>query len=151
MRFNWAKVFPKGLKAMIDFQKVVNETKLDRKLIMLVLTRASQINGCTHCLDMHTKDAIAIGEDPRRLNVLAAWRGALFYSEREKAALAWTESVTLVSQTGIPDEVYEEVKRQFTEEEIMELTFVIIAINGWNRINVATRSDIGNYVSQLKP
>lgn len=150
MRFDWARIFPNGLEAMINFQKAVNKNRLDRKLIMLILTRVSQINGCAHCLDMHTKDAIAIGEDPRRLHVLAAWRGAPFYSEKERAALAWAEAVTLVSQTGVPDDVYAQVMQHFSPEEIMELTFVVIAINGWNRINIATRSNVGDYISPFK-
>lgn len=151
MRLDWVKILPEGLHAMLQLQRVVDESKLDPKLLMLMVTRASQINGCAHCLDMHTKDAIALGEDPVRLNVLAAWRDAPLYTEKERAALAWTESLTLVSEKGAPDAIYDELARQFTPKEIMELTLAIVAINGWNRINVAVRSDAGNYVSPLKP
>lgn len=150
MRLNWYKTLPKGYKAMLELQKVVDESKIDHKLLELVKIRASQINGCAHCLEMHTKDAIALGEDEQRLHVLAAWREAPFYSEREKAALAWCESLTNISNTGAPDEVYEEVERLFSPEEIVELTISIVAINGWNRLAVGFKSEVGNYVSNGK-
>lgn len=151
MRLDGAKTLPAGYEAMINLQKVVNQSKLDPKLLMLVVTRASQLNGCAYCLDMHTKDALAIGEDPQRLYVLSAWREAPFYSKKERAALAWTESLTLISQTGAPDDVYAELEKQFSSKEIMELTFAIVAINGWNRLGVGLRSEVGGYVSHLKP
>lgn len=151
MRLDGRKAFPAGYEAMIGLQKVVNQSKLDPKLLMLVVTRASQLNGCAHCLDMHTKDAIAIGENPQRLYVLSAWREAPFYSKKERAALAWTESLTLISQTGVPDEVYAELEKQFSPKEIMEITFAIVAINGWNRLAVGLRAEVGSYVSNLKP
>lgn len=151
MRLDGRKTLPQGYDAMINLQKVVNQSKLDPKLLMLVVTRASQINGCAHCLDMHTKDALALGEDPQRLHVLAAWREAPFYSKKERAALAWTEALTLVSQTGAPDNVYAELEKNFSPKEIMELTFAIVAINGWNRLAVGLRAEAGSYVSHLKP
>lgn len=151
MRLDWAKILPEGLEAMVNLQKVVNKSKIDPKLLMLVITRASQINKCAHCLDMHTKDSIALGEDPRRLNVLAAWRDAPLYSDRERAALAWTEALTEVAEKGAPDDVYAEVEKNFSQREITELTYAIIAINCWNRLNVGFKSDIGNYVSHFKP
>lgn len=151
MRLDGAKTLPAGYEAMINLQKVVNQSKLDPKLLMLVVTRASQLNGCAYCLDMHTKDALAIGEDPQRLYVLSAWREVPFYSKKERAALAWTESLTLISQTGAPDDVYAELEKQFSSKEIMELTFAIVAINGWNRLGVGLRSEVGGYVSHLKP
>ena len=151
MRIDGYKTLPAGYEAMIALQGVVNQSKIDRKLMMLVVTRASQINGCAHCLDMHTKDAIALGEDPQRLYVLAAWREAPFYSARERAALAWCESLTLVAQTGAPGSDYEEVKKLFTPKELMELTFAIVAINRWNRLAVGLRAEVGNYVSHMKP
>ncbi len=150
MRLDWVKTLPEGLDAMIGLQKVVNKSKIDQKLLLLMVTRASQINGCAHCLDMHTKDSIAIGEDPKRLNVLAAWRDAPFFSDKERAALAWTESLTLVAEKGAPENEYEELKKYFSPKEIMELTFAIVAINGWNRINVAVKSEVGSYVSPYK-
>jgi len=151
MRLDWIKTLPEGFQAMLNLQNVVNKSKIDPKLLMLVVTRASQINGCAHCLDMHTKDALALGENPQRLNVLAAWRDAPFYSERERAALAWAESLTLLADKGAPDDVYAEVAKQFSPKEIMELTFAIVAINCWNRMNVGLKSEVGNYVSHLKP
>lgn len=151
MRLNWYKTLPKGYKAMLELQKVVDESKIDHKLLELVKIRASQINGCGHCLDMHTKDAIALGEDQQRLHVLAAWREAPFYSPCERAALAWCESLTNISDTGASDEVYKEVESLFSPEEIVELTMSIVAINGWNRLAVGFRSEVGNYVSNKKP
>ena len=151
MRIDGNKTLPAGYAAMVGVQKVVDQSNIDPKLLMLVVTRVSQMNGCAHCLDMHTKDAIALGEDPQRLYVLAAWREAPFYSERERAALAWCESLTLISQSGAPDLVYEEVARVFSPKELMELTFAIVAINGWNRLAVGLRSEVGSYVSHLKP
>ncbi len=151
MRLDGRRVLPDGYSAMVGVQKVVDQSDIDPKLLMLVVTRASQINGCAHCLDMHTKDAIALGEDTQRLHVLAAWREAPFYSQRERAALAWCESLTLISQTGAPDDVYQEVAKLFSPKELMELTFAIVAINGWNRLAVGLRSEVGSYVSHLKP
>lgn len=151
MRLNWYKTLPKGYKAMLELQKVVDESKIDHKLLELVKIRASQINGCGHCLDMHTKDAIALGEDQQRLHVLAAWKEAPFYSPRERAALAWCESLTNISNIGAPDEVYKEVESLFSPEELVELTISIVAINGWNRLAVGFRSEVGNYVSNKKP
>lgn len=147
MRLNWYETLPKGYKAMLGLQKVVDESKIDHKLLELVKIRASQINGCAHCLEMHTKDAIALGENEQKLHMLAAWREAPFYSPRERAALDWCESLTVVSYKGAPDEVYDEVKSLFLPEELVELTLTIVAINGWNRLAVAFKSDVGNYVS----
>ena len=139
MRLNGRQIFPEGYEAMANLQKVIDQSGLDTKLLMLVVTRASQINGCAYCLDMHTKDAIAIGEDPQRLYVLDAWQEAPFYSDKEKAALAWCESLTRISQTGAPDEVYEKAENLFSPKEIMALTFAIVAINGWNRLALLVR------------
>lgn len=151
MRIDGRKALPAGYQAMVGLQRVVDQSKIDPKLLMLVVTRASQINGCAHCLDMHTKDAIALGENPQKLHVLAAWREAPFYSARERAALGWCEALTLVSQTGAPDSAYNEVEKLFSPTELMELTFAIVAINGWNRLAVGLRAEVGNYVSHLKP
>lgn len=108
MRLDGYKTFPAGYEAMINLQQVMNQSKIESKLLILVVTRALQINGCAHCLDMHTKDTIALGEDAQRLYVLAAWREAPFYSPRERAALIWCESLTLVAKTGAPDSEYKE-------------------------------------------
>lgn len=150
MRLDGYKTLPDGYKAMIDLEKVVHQSNLDPKLLELIKMRSSQINGCAHCLDMHSKDAIAIGEEAQRLHVLAAWREAPFYSDKERAALAWCEALTLISETGAPDEVYKEVENNFSPKEIMELTFAIVAINSWNRLAVGLRSEVGSYVSNRK-
>ena len=108
-------------------------------------TRASQINGCAYCLDMHTKDARAAGETEQRLYALSAWRETPFYSERERAALAWTEALTLISENHVPDDVYEAARECFTEEELVNLTMAVIAINGWNRLAISFRNVPGSY------
>ena len=150
MRLDWYKTLPKGYKAMLDLQQVVDNSKIEHKLLELLKIRASQINGCAFCLDMHTKDAVAIGENEQRLNLLAAWRETSLYSPRERAALKWCEALTELPQSGAPDDVYEEVKNQFSPEELVELTLAIVAINGWNRLAVGFRSNVGNYVSKRK-
>jgi AhpD family alkylhydroperoxidase len=110
-------------------------------------TDASQINGCAYCLDMHSKDARANGETEQRLYGLDAWRETPYYSERERAALEWTEALTLVSETRVPDEVYERVRKQFSEDELAHLSLAVVAINGWNRLNIAARTVPGDYVA----
>jgi AhpD family alkylhydroperoxidase len=130
---------------MFQLQEYINNCGLETSLINLIDLRASQINGCAFCLDMHTKDARAEGESEQRLYLLSAWREAPFYSERERAALEWTEAVTLVANDHIPDEVYERVRPHFTDEELVNLTMAINAINSWNRLNVAFRTPAGNY------
>ncbi len=130
---------------MLGLEKYVRSTGLEASLLNLVKTRASQINECAWCLDMHTKDARALGETEQRLYALSAWRESPFYTERERAALAWTEEVTLVSESHVPDEVFEEARRHFTEKELVDLTLAIIAINGWNRLNVSFRTVAGDY------
>jgi AhpD family alkylhydroperoxidase len=149
MRLDYRKVLPEALQAMVGLEEVVHGSTLEPELLELVKTRASQLNGCAYCLDMHTKDARARGESEQRLHVLAAWREAPFYSERERAALAWCEALTLLPQTGAPDDVYAEVERGFEPEEIVALTLAIVAINGWNRFAVGLRSPVGDYVSPL--
>jgi len=151
MRVAYAAVMPEALRAMGGLQEVVEGSGLEHKLLELVKVRASQLNGCAYCLDMHTKDAIAIGEDPQRLNVLAAWREAPFYEARERAALAWCESLTLLPETGAPDAVYEEVAAEFSQRELVALTTAIVAINGWNRVAVGFRTPVGSYISRRTP
>jgi AhpD family alkylhydroperoxidase len=123
----------------------VDASGLEHALLELVKMRASQINGCAFCLDMHSKDARAAGETEQRLYLLDAWREAPFYSARERAALAWTEALTLVSETHAPDDVYAEARAQFSEKELAALTMAIVAINGWNRIAIGFRSEPGSY------
>lgn len=149
MRFDAYKTLPEGYKAMKQLQAVVDQSQLDHKLLELIKIRASQLNGCAYCLDMHTKDAIAIGEDPQRIYVLNAWYEAPFYSDEERAALAWCEALTLVSELGAPDEIYEDLEKHFSKKQIMSLTFAIIAINSWNRIAISVNQDVGGYESPL--
>lgn len=144
------KLAPGLYPKLLDLQKYVDSCGLDRKLLELVKLRSSQINGCAYCLDMHTKDARALGETEQRLYLISAWRECPFYTERERAALEWTEAVTLVSDTNVPDEVYERVKEQFTPVELVNLTAAIAMINTWNRLSVSFRAVPGAYQSNLQ-
>jgi AhpD family alkylhydroperoxidase len=130
---------------MLALETTVRKSGLETSLLELVRMRASQINGCAFCLDMHSKDARAEGETEQRLYCLPAWRETPFYSDRERAALAWTESVTLVSEEHVPDEVFEEARKFFSEEELAQLTLAIVAINGWNRFSIGFRAVPGAY------
>src|SRR5215471_7199727 len=146
-RIDLRRVNPGIVHAMLGLERQVRQAGLDEKLLDLVRTRASQINGCAYCLDMHTKDARANGETEQRLYGLDAWRETPYYSERERAALEWTEALTLVAETRVPDEVYERVRQQFSEDELAHLSLAVVAINGWNRLNVAARTVPGDYVA----
>ncbi|EIM25219.1 alkylhydroperoxidase AhpD family core domain protein [Microvirga lotononidis] len=134
------EVAPGSLKPMVELEKILKNSGLEHSLIELVKTRASQINGCAFCLHMHTKDARAAGETEERLYLLNAWRESPLYNDRERAALAWTEALTLVAQTHAPDEDYEELSRHFTPAEQVNLTLLIGAINTWNRLAIGFRS-----------
>lgn len=134
-----------GLQALTALEQHVRKSGLETKLLELVRMRASQLNGCAYCIDMHSKDARAEGETEQRLYGLSAWREAPYYTDRERAALEWTEAVTLVPRDQVPDEVYERVRRQFSEEELVNLTFAVIAINSWNRLAIAFRAVPGTY------
>ena len=138
-RLNPYKAAPEAMKALVALEKYVQESGLDHSLIDLVKTRASQINGCAYCIYMHTSEARAHGETEARLYLLDAWRESPLYSERERAALAWTEAVTQVSQTHVPDAVYEQACGQFSAEELVKLAVAIAAINAWNRIAISFR------------
>lgn len=144
-RLDYAKVAPEVSRAMSGLQRAVNQSGLEGPLLEMVKIRSSQINGCAFCLDMHWKDALAAGEDVQRLYMLDAWREAPCYSERERAALAWTEAVTLVAATHIPDDVYELARKSFSEQELVNLTLAIITINGWNRLAIGFRTPAGTY------
>ena len=144
-RVDYKNLAPDGYKAMLSFSQYGQQCGLEPSLLELVKIRASQINGCSFCLDMHTKDARASGETEQRLYLLDAWRDAPFFSGRERAALAWTEAVTLVAQTRVPDEIYQEALRHFSEKELVDLTFVVVAINSWNRLSVSFRVPTGIY------
>jgi AhpD family alkylhydroperoxidase len=138
-RLNPFAAAPKDMKAWLDYTLGAGENGLEKSLLELVKIRASQINGCANCLHMHTLDARKQGETEERIYLLSAWRESPLYTDRERAALAWTEALTLVSETQAPDEVYQALKAQFTEEEQVKLTLMIVAINGWNRIAVGFR------------
>ena len=146
-RIDPKNVPPAIIQAMLGLERQVRQAGFDSKLLDLVRMRASQINGCAYCLDMHSKDARANGESEQRLYGLSAWRETPYYSARERAALEWTEALTLVSETHAPDDVYEHVREQFSENEFVYLTLAIVAINGWNRLNVAARTVPGDYVA----
>jgi AhpD family alkylhydroperoxidase len=139
-RLNPYQAGPDAMKAVAALETYVKGSGLEASLIELIKMRASQINGCAYCLDMHARDARAQGESEQRLYLLDAWRESPLYSDRERAALAWTEAVTLVSQTRVPDEVYEEARRNFSEEELVKLTVAVAAINAWNRIAISFRA-----------
>ena len=147
-RLNYAAVAPDAFKAMLEMEKYVQNSGLEHTLYELVKTRASQINGCAYCLDMHTKDARLAGETEQRLYALNAWRETPFYSERERAALAWAEALTLISQNEVSDELYNATRNHFNEKEIMALSMAIIAINGWNRLAISFRKLPGSYQSK---
>jgi AhpD family alkylhydroperoxidase len=139
-RLNAFAAAPASMKSWLDFSQGLKQLGLEESLMDLVVTRASQINGCAFCLDMHTADARQRGETEQRLYLLDAWRDSPLYSDREGAALAWAEALTLLPQTRAPDDVYEALKAQFSEEEQVKLTLLIVAINGWNRIQVGFRA-----------
>lgn len=144
-RFNFAKVAPGALKAMFGLGQYLRECGLEESLLLLVDLRASQINGCAYCLDMHWKDLRASGEGEQRLYSLDAWRECPFYTKRERAALEWTEALTLVTEGHVPDEVYEKVRPHFSEKELSDLTLAVVTINGWNRLNISARTVPGDY------
>ena len=148
-RLNFKRLVPAAYRAMLALESYVHETGLESSLLELVKMRASQINGCAYCLDMHSKDARAAGETEQRLYVLNAWREAPFYSDRERAALAWTESVTLVNESHVPEDVYQQARAHFSEEELVNLTIAIVAINGWNRLEVSFRGIPGRYTPRV--
>ncbi|MBV6522467.1 MAG: hypothetical protein MNPFHGCM_02615 [Gemmatimonadaceae bacterium] len=146
-RLSYKVASPEAFRAMLNMEEVVHDSGLEESLLELVKSRASQINGCAWCLDMHTKDARAQGETEQRLYLLPVWREAPCYSERERAALAWTEAVTLVATQEVSDAVYADARVHFDEKALVDLTLAIIAINGWNRLNVAFRTHVGDYIS----
>lgn len=144
-RLDARKAAPEAMQAMSNLHAYVSRCGLDHKLLELVKLRASQINGCAWCIDMHTKELRADDESEQRLYLLSAWRECPFYSERERAALAWTEALTLVAESNVPDDVFATARAHFNEEELVKLTLAIVAINGANRINVAFRTVPGSY------
>ncbi|GAB1580717.1 carboxymuconolactone decarboxylase family protein [Phyllobacterium phragmitis] len=139
-RMKYYNVVPQLMQAMLDLEEKVKTSGLDETIRHLVKIRASQINGCAYCIHMHTREARAHGETEERIYLLDSWRESPLYTDRERAALAWTEALTLVAETRAPDDVYEALKAQFSDEEIVKLTFAITTINAWNRISVGFRS-----------
>src|SRR5262245_35394874 len=134
-----------ALQAMFGLERFIRQTKFETGLLDLMRMRASQINGCAYCLDMHSKDARANGESEQRLYGLSAWRETPYYTERERAALAWTEALTLIADNHVPDDLYEQARKQFSERELANLTLAVITINGWNRLAISCRSEPGSY------
>src|ERR1700679_542311 len=144
-RIDFRKAAPGAFQAMLDLEGYVRKCGLVPSLLGLIKVRASQINGCAYCIDMHTKDARAEGESEQRLYALNAWRETPFYSDRERAALEWTEAITLIAESHAPDVLYDRVKQHFTPEELANLTLAITTINAWNRFSIAFRAVPGSY------
>jgi AhpD family alkylhydroperoxidase len=150
-RIDLTKSVPKdALQALYGLEQFIRKSGLEAKLLELVRMRASQINGCAYCLDMHSKDARAEGETEQRLYGLSAWRETPYYSDRERVALEWTESVTLVSRDQVPDELYERARRHFSEAELVNLTLAVVTINAWNRLAISFRAVPGSYQRQAQ-
>jgi AhpD family alkylhydroperoxidase len=145
-RLDYAKASPGALKAMLGLETHVHKAGLEPSLLELVKLRVSQINACAFCLDMHTKELRAAGETEQRLYLLSAWREVPMYTDREKAALAWGEALTRLPGGGVPDEVFERAQTHFSEAQLVDLTLAIVAINGWNRLNIGFQTPTGNYV-----
>ena len=137
---------PEIAQAMGGLSRVAREGALEPRLLELVKVRASQLNRCAHCIEMHTKDARAIGESDDRLHLLAAWRDTPVFNERERAALMWCEELTLLPERDVADELYDAARAAFTEDELCQLTMAIVAINSWNRLAVAFRAPVGGHV-----
>jgi AhpD family alkylhydroperoxidase len=150
-RMNYRKAAPKALELVDHLHDAVEASGLGEILMNLVYLRVSQINGCAYCVDMHSKDLRALGETDERLYGVSVWRETPFYTERERAALNWAEAVTLVAQTHVPDEVFEDVRQHFTDEEMVHLTLMVSTINVYNRFGVAFRNVPGRYISKLSP
>lgn len=148
-RIDYSEVAPEATKGILNIEKYVGDSNLEPSLIELVKLRASQINGCAYCIDMHTKDARNNGETEQRLYALNAWRETDFYSERERTALKWTEVLTEISKNGVPDKLYYSVRRYFDEEELVTLTMAVVAINGWNRLAISFGNEPGSYKPEL--
>src|ERR1041384_2553193 len=149
-RIDLPKASPQGFKAMLGLQGYVNQSGLEHSLLELVKMRASQINSCAYCLDMHSKDARAAGETEQRLYLLDAWREAPFYTDRERAALEWTEALTKLTEGHVPDAVYQSVSAHFNEDELIKLSLAVAAINSWNRLMIAFRTEAGTYQPRVK-
>jgi AhpD family alkylhydroperoxidase len=150
MRIEYATVAPAALRAVTGLEQYVRQSGLDQGLLKLVKLRASYINGCAYCVDMHTKEARAAGESEQRLYAIPVWRETPFFSARERAALEWTEAVTRLGHDGVPDELFALARTQFTDDELVNLTMAVIAINAWNRLAVTFQADVGSYQPALR-
>jgi AhpD family alkylhydroperoxidase len=149
-RLNWPELEPNAYKTLAGLEKYVHESGLDKRLFTLIKLRASQINHCAYCIDMHWKDLRAEGETEQRLYGLNAWQESPYYTDRERAALEWTEAVTLLTDGFVPDGVYDRTRAHFTDKELVQLTLGVIAINSWNRVCVPFRTEPGKYQPQKK-
>jgi AhpD family alkylhydroperoxidase len=145
-RIDYNAIAPDAVRAHRALESYVRSSGLEQSLLHLIKLRASYINGCAYCVDMHTKDARIAGEQEQRLYAVPVWRETPFFTPRERAALAWTDAVTEVSKTHVPDEVFDEVREHFSDEEITNLTVAIVTINGWNRLAISMRTPVGSYV-----
>ena len=146
-RLDYAKAAPGAIRSLTGLDSYINGSSLERPLLDLVKLRVSQINGCAYCIEVHSKDARAHGENELRLYALSVWQDAPYYSERERAALAWTESLTLIAESHVPDAAFEQARAHFNETELVNLTLAVIAINGWNRIGISFRPEVGKYTA----
>lgn len=144
-RMNYEETGKGILQAMYGLERYIRACGIEERLVYMIKVRASQMNGCAYCIDMHWKDARAVGENEQRLYGLDAWRESPFYSDRERAALEWTEAITFISSSHVPDELYEEVRKHFTEKELADLTFIVATINTWNRLVIPARVVPGTY------
>ncbi|HEX3140544.1 MAG TPA: carboxymuconolactone decarboxylase family protein [Rhizobacter sp.] len=144
-RINYMQQSPELFKKFLEFSLLVNTSAIEEKTQDLIAIRASQINGCGFCVDMHVKQATLHGERPLRLHHLAIWRESTLFSPRERAALAWTEALTTLPAHGVPDDVFDKVRTQLSEKELSDLTFSVMAINAWNRVNVGFKSEPGSH------
>ncbi len=144
-RLDYARVDPEGYRVLVTLDQFVRNCGLEHPLLELVKIRASQMNGCAYCIDMHTKDARAAGETEQRIYALSAWHETPFFTERERAALAWTDAVTLIGENHVPDDLYRSAQQQFSEKELVDLTLAVILINSWNRLAITFRTVPGTY------
>ncbi|HEX6631339.1 MAG TPA: carboxymuconolactone decarboxylase family protein [Gemmatimonadaceae bacterium] len=145
VRIDQARVSPRAVHAMLGLEQYVRDSALEPTLVHLVKLRASYINGCAYCVDMHSKEALVDGETEQRIFAVPVWRETPFFTPRERAALAWTETVTELARTGVPDADFEAVRAEFSEAELVDLTMAIVTINGWNRLAVSFRTEPGTY------
>ena len=150
-RLSAASAAPEAYRTMLGLESYIQKTGLEPKLIDLIKLRASYINGCAYCVDMHTKDARHDGETEQRLYAIPVWRETPFFTDRERAALAWTEAVTEIWKGGVPDEIYALARSEFSEKELVELTMVVVTINGWNRLAISFHAPVGSYVAGSSP